>query len=81
MSSKGQIVIPVGMRANIQEGEEIIIIQDENRIILKKASEVSKQMKEDLDFAKRTEKAWKEYEEGKFVSKSAEEFLAELSKI
>ena len=38
ISSKGQIVIPLNMRENIKEGDEFIIIKDENRFILKKTS-------------------------------------------
>jgi|GEM_PF-2795188 len=33
-----------------------------------------------LEFAARTEKAWKDYFKGKFVSKPKEKFLAELEK-
>ena len=41
----------------------------------------SKNIEEDLEFARRTEVAWKQFDEGKFVSKSKEDFLKELSKI
>lgn len=80
ISSKGQIVIPSNMRKDISVGEELLIIKDQNRIILKKISEVTKKLKEDLEFANRIEKAWKRYEEGKFKSLSADKFLEELEK-
>ena len=35
---------------------------------------------EDLEFARRTEEAYKEYDKGKFKSMSGEEFLEELKK-
>ena len=80
ISSKGQIVIPSNMRKDISVGEELLIIKDQNRLILKKISEVTKKLKEDLDFARRVEKAWKRYEKGKFKSLSADKFLEALEK-
>lgn len=81
LSSKGQIVIPLTMRRGINEGDKMIIIRNGDQIILKKADNFSKNVEEDLEFARRTEEAWKRYEAGKFVSKSKEDFIKELSKI
>jgi AbrB family looped-hinge helix DNA binding protein len=78
ISSKGQIVIPSGMREDLKEGEEFIIVRDEDRFILKRADKITKSMREDLEFARRTEKAWKEIESGRCTSYSKEEFLKEL---
>ncbi|MCK4348096.1 MAG: AbrB/MazE/SpoVT family DNA-binding domain-containing protein [Thermoplasmatales archaeon] len=80
MSSKGQIVIPSNMRKDIEIGEEFLIIKDQNRLILKKITKVTEKLKEDLMFAKRVEKAWKDYEKGKFKSTSADKFLEKLEK-
>lgn len=80
MSSKGQIVLPLEMRKNIKEGEKLIMIWDKGRIIMKKATSLDKNLAEDLEFARRTEKAWKSYERGEFITTSAEEFLKELDK-
>lgn len=80
MSSKGQIVIPSELRENMKEGEQLIIIKNDHQLILKKASEMNKNLKEDIEFAKRTEAAWKEYEKGKFKRMSFDEFLAEAKK-
>ncbi|MAH03456.1 AbrB family transcriptional regulator [Candidatus Pacearchaeota archaeon] len=80
MSSKGQIVIPSSMRKDLKEGEDLIIVKDDERFILKKAEKLSEKMKEDLEFARRTEEAWKEIDEGKFTSYSKEEFLKKLEK-
>ena len=80
MSSKGQIVIPAEMREGIDEGEKMIIIKNDHQFIMKKATDMDKNFKEDLEFARRTEEAWKEYEEGKFTSSTAKEFLKELKK-
>ena len=81
VSSKGQIVIPADMRQDLQEGEKLVIIKTKDQIILKKASSFRKQLAEDLEFARKTEEAWKEYDKGKFKSMNADEFLAEVKNI
>ena len=68
------------MRKDLKEGDELLIIRDEDRIILKKAEKLSEQMKEDLEFAKRTEEAWESYERGEFISQPADKFIEELEK-
>jgi len=80
ISSKGQIVIPLNMREDIKEGDEFIIIKDENRFILKKASSLNEKMKEDLEFARRTEEAYKRHEAGEFIVMEANEFIKEMKK-
>jgi len=80
MSSKGQIVIPSNMRGNLKEGEELIIIKDDERIILKKADKLTEQMKEDLEFARRTEEAYKRIEAGEFISVDSENLEEEMKK-
>ena len=80
MSSKGQVVIPVDMRDNIKEGDSLVIIKNGDQIILKKASNMDKQFKEDLEFARRTEEAYKRYEEGKFKTMDFDDFLKEVKK-
>jgi AbrB family looped-hinge helix DNA binding protein len=81
ISSKGQIVIPQRMRKDLKEGDKLILIKNKKQIIMKKATDLDKNLKEDLEFARRTEKAWKSYERGEFISKSAEEFLKELARL
>ena len=80
ISSKGQIVIPSNMRENLKEGDEILIIKDEDRIILKKVDKVTEKMKEDLEFAKRTEEAYKRIEAGEGIKMEFDDFLAEMKK-
>lgn len=80
MSSRGQIVIPADMREDILEGEKIAIIRNDKQFILKKVSELQPNLEEDLEFAKRTEEAWKRYDNGEFISMDADEFLEELDK-
>ena len=80
MSSKGQVVIPLEMRGNIKEGDKLVIIQDKDRLIMKKATKLSENLKEDLEFARRTEEAWKRYEKGEFKSMDDKDFLKELKR-
>lgn len=80
ISSKGQIVIPSNMRKDIAVGEEFLIIKEGDKLLMKKITELTKQLKEELLFAKRVEKAWKTYEKGKLKSLSANKFLEELEK-
>ena len=80
VSSKGQIVIPANMRKDLREGEKLVIMRNKDQIILKKASAFRKQLAEDLEFARRTEEAWKEYDKGNFKSMDADKFLVELKK-
>lgn len=80
MSSKGQVVIPAEMREDIPEGEKLILIKNKDQLIMKKASKLEKNLKEDLEFARRTEEAWKRYDKGEFTTSSTEDFLEELKK-
>ncbi len=78
ISSKGQIVIPNSMRDNFNEGDTLLIIKDENTILLKKANDLDEKFKEDLEFARRTEEAYKRHERGDFKTMPADKFLKEL---
>ena len=80
MSSKGQIVIPKEIRKDLKEGDKLIVIKSDDRLILKKADKHDKQMIEDIEFARRTEEAWKKYEQGEFIEKDFDEFIAEMKK-
>ena len=66
ISSKGQVVIPLDMREDLKEGEKLMIIKAGKQIILQKVEDFSKNLEEDLDFAKKTTDAWKRYEKGEF---------------
>jgi len=80
MSSKGQVVIPHNLRKGIEEGEEFIIIRDGNRIILKNVKDFDENIKEDLEFAKRTEEAWEEIEAGKGIEMDFDDFIKDMKK-
>jgi len=80
ISSKGQIVIPSNMRGDLKEGDELLIIKDEDRIILKKANKLTEKIKDDLEFAKRTEKAYKRIEAGEGIKMDFDNFIKEMKK-
>ncbi len=80
MSSKGQVVIPAELRKGIKAGEKLVVIRNNDQLILKKAEKFDKNLADDLEFAAKTEKAWQDYQKGKFISKTKDEFLAELEK-
>jgi len=80
ISSKGQIVIPLDMREGLKEGDKLIVIRNGNQIILKKAEHFDKNLEEDLEFAKRTEEAYKRHEKGDFISIDGDEFLEQMKK-
>ncbi|MBI4152311.1 AbrB/MazE/SpoVT family DNA-binding domain-containing protein [Candidatus Woesearchaeota archaeon] len=80
MSSKGQVVIPKEMRTGFKEGEKFIVIRAGKQLILKSTRDFNENIKDDLEFAQRTEEAWKKYGRGEFKSTSADSFLNELEK-
>ena len=80
LSSKGQIVIPASMRVGFKEGEKIVLIKSGDKIIFKKASAMDEQFKEDLEFAKRTEEAYKRIERGEGITLEFDDFLKEMKK-
>ena len=80
MSSKGQVVIPLEMRKGIKEGDKLVIIKSGQQIIMKKASDMDKNLEEDLEFARRTEEAYKRHEKGEFKEMDFDDFLNEAKK-
>ena len=80
MSSKGQVVIPLEMRKGIKEGDKLVVIRNENQIILKKTNDFDKNIEEDLEFAKRTEEAYKRIKAGEYISVDSENLSEEMKK-
>jgi AbrB family looped-hinge helix DNA binding protein len=78
MSSRGQVVIPKEVRKGFGLNEKLVIIRAGKQIILEKSSDFDKNTMDDIKFAQRVEKAWKRYDEGKFITKSKKEFLKDL---
>ena len=80
ISSKGQVVIPSDMREDFKEGEELFIIKDEDRIVLTRATKISEQMREDLDFPKKTDEALKRIESGEGNKMNFDDFINEMKR-
>jgi AbrB family looped-hinge helix DNA binding protein len=80
MSSKGQIVIPQEMRVGLSKGDKFVIIKSGKELIIKPVKHIKGDFLEDLEFAKRTLKAFDDYKKGKCRELSKEDFLKELEK-
>lgn len=80
ISSKGQIVIPANMRKDIKEGDRFLIIKDKSSFLLKKADDLDEKFKEDLEFARRTEEAYKRIEAGEGIRMDFDDFIKEMKK-
>ncbi|MSS75183.1 AbrB/MazE/SpoVT family DNA-binding domain-containing protein [Candidatus Pacearchaeota archaeon] len=78
MSSKGQIVIPADLRKGIDEGDKLVIIRSNDQIIIKKADKFDENIAEELEFARRTEAAYKRIEQGKYKRMEFDEFIKEM---
>jgi len=78
MSSKGQIVIPSHMRRGLSEGEQLLVIREGDRFILKPLDKLEPAVREDILFAEKTERAFLEFEKGAFNRKKGDEFLDDL---
>ncbi len=80
ISSKGQIVIPQDMRKDLKEGDKLVVIRNKDQIILKKVEDFSENIEEDLEFARRTEEAYKRIEAGEFIGVDSENLEEEMMK-
>ena len=80
MSSRGQVVIPLEMRKDLKEGVKLVVMRNKGQIILKKAEDFAENIEEDLEFAKRTEEAYKRIEAGEFVSIDSKNLEEEMNK-
>ena len=78
MSTKGQIVIPQGMRDCFPAGEKVFLMRDNKKVLIQPVSELSEQLKEDLEFARRTEEAYRRHERDGVITMDANAFLKEL---
>jgi len=58
---------------------EILIIQNDGQLIMKKASKLDINLKEDLGFAKKTDEAWKRIEQEKGIKMDFDDFVDEIN--
>lgn len=78
MSSKGQVVIPAGMREDIHEGDKLVIIRNKDQIIMKQANKLDKNFEEDMIFAQKTEEALKNIKAGKGIKMDFDDLVEEM---
>ena len=63
---------------DIKEGQKMVVIKHKGQLILQKIDKYSKNLEQDLIFAKRTEEAYKKIESGKGIKMDGDKFLQEL---
>lgn len=80
LSSKGQLVIPADIREGFNEGDKLIVIRDADKIIIEKITVLTEKLKEDIEFARKTEEAYKRHEKGEFKTLEESEFLEEIKR-
>ena len=68
------------MRKKFKLGEKLIVINQGGSLIIKKASKLDENFSEDLEFAKRTEEAYKRVERGEYISTDSENLFEEMEK-
>lgn len=80
VSSKGQIVIPKDIREslNIEEGDLLAAVSEENFIILKKVN--PKITEEEKILLKRIKEAWDSIDSGDYKEMEGSELLEEMKK-
>lgn len=63
VSEKGQIAIPIEIREkmNISQGDELVVVQNEEKMLIEKAPKVSRRIKDDFkDILRYSEQSLKE---------------------
>ncbi len=80
MSSKGQIVIPQKLRNKFKVGDSILIIEQDGNLILKNKEKLYEQTKQDREFVRETEAAYKRIEKGKSTTMEFDDFIEEMKK-
>ena len=80
LSSRGQIVIPQEMRKNFNEGDNFIVVIENNKIILTNESDVEASILEDLEFENRTREAEKRMDTGEYVEVELDTLEEEMNK-
>ncbi len=80
ISRKGQITLPKNLKKEFYNGEKVLIVKKGKSIVLKSMRCLSPKVRDDLIFAERTERAWRDYERGKFKTINADDFLKEIKK-
>jgi len=84
LTERGQVTIPQEFREDLKlkTGEKILFLKENGRLVLEPMRHVKnlEKLKEDLEFARRTEEAWKEIERGEGIEMDFDDFLKEVKK-
>ena len=83
MTERGQVTIPQEFRQKLKlkKGAKILFFKEDGKLILEPMNRMNlKKLKEDLEFARRTELAWKDLDKGESITQSADEFLNDMKK-
>lgn len=80
LSGDGRVAIPAELTKGFKDGEILVAVRDDDKLVLERVRAVDEQLLEDLEFARRTREAWKRYENGEFRSLSVDELLEEMAK-
>ena len=75
LSTKGQVVIPEGVRKGIEVGTPFIVTKKDDLIILKKVKGLTEKEKKEME---ELNKIWKDIDAGKGITMSKQEFLKEM---
>jgi AbrB family looped-hinge helix DNA binding protein len=75
ISTKGQVVIPEGVRKGIEVGDSFIVSRKDNLIILKRIEGLTKKEEEEME---ELNKIWKEIDGGKCESYEEENFFEKM---
>jgi len=70
----------MSMRTNFREGEQFLVFQEEDSIVLRKTDSLKEKLQEDLEFEKRTREAIKEIEAGNYVRVNSDNLEEEMDK-
>jgi len=77
LSTKGQVVIPEGVRSGLEVGTAFNVVRKDNLIILKKIEDLTEDEIKEID---ELNKIWKDIDEGKCKSYEQEEFFESMKK-
>jgi len=78
VSSKGQIVIPKEFRKSFRQGDKLVLIKEGTKMVLKQVQELVTE--EDKDFLRGVEEGLKDFDEGRYHTRTKKEFLREFDK-
>jgi AbrB family looped-hinge helix DNA binding protein len=79
LGSRGQVVIPSHMRTDLHEGDQLLIIREGKRFVLKPPDALEPGLREDLLFAEQTERAFTGYASGRFSRREGSDVSDEMA--